>query len=211
MVLDPEKDSDCNSVLWSDQTTGGAFNRQGLLNQEPQIFILLVMGFSVVWMLWYLLWARKRPGRPPHKDHRAGGMTVTVVLLIFSAFSLVLHIFRMGYFALMMDCKPLPKVLSPFIESVFVGLQTYLLWAHSKDCIHKHKAFTRSGLMLILCANLLLWLSAVTEDTLHMEIELERENLQDLYGNSSFPDDTSDPDQGIRFRLSLCEVHMLFL
>ena len=33
-------------------------------------------------------------------------------------------------------------VLSLRLEPVFL-VQTYLLWAHSKDCIHKHKVITR--------------------------------------------------------------------
>uniref|UniRef100_A0A8B9JDX4 Otopetrin 3 n=1 Tax=Astyanax mexicanus TaxID=7994 RepID=A0A8B9JDX4_ASTMX len=36
----------------------------------------------------------------------------------------------------------------------------------------------QSGLMLILCTDILLWLSAVTEDSIHMEIELERQYKQ---------------------------------
>ncbi|MFT7817122.1 otopetrin-3-like [Arapaima gigas] len=183
-------------MLGAALVAAGAFNQQGLLHQEPQMFILLLMGLSVIWMLWYLLWARKQPGRPPHMDHHAGGMTVTVVLMIFSAFSLFLHIFRMGYFAMMVDCKPLSKVLAPFIETPFLGLQTYLLWAHSKDCIHKHKVLTRSGLMLILCADLLLWLNAVTEDTLHMEIEVEKEDRQGPYSHFSFPDNDTGAEDG---------------
>ncbi len=62
---------------------GEAFNPEGLKHQEPQVFMLLLMGISLVWMLWYLLWARKRPGICPHKDHHAGGITVTCELLSF--------------------------------------------------------------------------------------------------------------------------------
>uniref|UniRef100_A0A8C9R4S5 Uncharacterized protein n=1 Tax=Scleropages formosus TaxID=113540 RepID=A0A8C9R4S5_SCLFO len=50
--------------------------------------------------------------------------------------------------------------------------------------------------MLILCSDILLWLSAVTEDTVHMEIALERENRE---GNFSFPEngtDAEDSDDG---------------
>lgn len=49
----------------------------------------------------------------------------------------------------------------------------------------------RSGLMLILSADLLLWLNGVTEDTIHQEIELEKEaqlKLNDT--NSSDADGT---------------------
>ncbi|XP_030196822.1 proton channel OTOP3 [Gadus morhua] len=162
-------------LLGAALVAGRAFNPTGISHQESEVYVLVLMGCSLAWMMWYLLWARKKPGISPHKDHHAGGLTVTVVLMLFAAFSLLLHLFRMGYFIIMSDCKPPAQVLSPFIEAPFLGVQTYLLWAHSKDCIHKHKILTRSGLMVILCADLLLWLNAVTEDTIHQEIELEKE------------------------------------
>ncbi|XP_078135216.1 LOW QUALITY PROTEIN: proton channel OTOP3-like [Sander vitreus] len=153
---------------------GESLPPEGLKNQEPQVFLLLLMGVSSLWMLWYLLWARKQPGICPHKDHHAGGIPVTGVLMFFAAFSLLLHMFKTGYLMIMMDCKPVVKVISPFIEAPFIVLQTYLLWAHSKDCIHRHKIITRSGMMVVLSADLLLWLNAVMEDTIHEEIELEK-------------------------------------
>lgn len=64
-------------LLGSALVAGGAFNPDGLKHQEPQVFMLLLMGVSLVWMLWYLLWARRQPGICPHKDHHAGGVPVT--------------------------------------------------------------------------------------------------------------------------------------
>ncbi|XP_053495666.1 proton channel OTOP3-like isoform X2 [Ictalurus furcatus] len=165
-----------NVVLLGAALIGGdTLNPDGLQHNEPEVFLLLLMGFSVVWMLWYLLWSRRQPGAPPHTDHHAGGATVTVVLMLFAGFSLLLCVFMMAYNVMMTKCQPLAKVLLPFIQAPFLILQTYLLWSHSKDCIHKHKVFTRSGLMITLCTDVLLWLSAVTEDTIQMEIALERE------------------------------------
>lgn len=46
-----------------------------------------------------------------------------VVLLLFSAFSLLLYVFRVGYLIIMRACKPAAKVLSPFIEAPFLALQ----------------------------------------------------------------------------------------
>ncbi|KAF3704039.1 Otopetrin-3 [Channa argus] len=155
---------------------GQAFNPNGLKHEEPQVFILLLLGISLIWMFWYLLWARNQPGISPHRDHHAGGITVILVLILFAAVSLLLSIFRTGYLISMRRCTPAAKVMSPFIETPFLALQTYLLWAHSKDCIHKHKLITRLGLMVILSADLLLWLNAVTEDTIHSEIEQEKED-----------------------------------
>ncbi|XP_070783447.1 proton channel OTOP3-like [Enoplosus armatus] len=190
-------------LLGAALVAGQAFNPKDLKHQEPQVFMLLLMGVSLVWMMWYLLWARKQPGICPHKDHHAGGITVTLVLILFAAFSLLLFICRVGYLISLRECKPAAKVLSPFIEAPFLLLQTYLLWAHSKDCVHKHKIITRSGLMLILSADLLLWLNAVTEDTVHEEIELEREDRLHFSNTNSSEADDSD-SAGIS-NLTLCQ------
>ncbi|XP_029382862.1 proton channel OTOP3-like isoform X2 [Echeneis naucrates] len=176
-------------LLGAALVAGQAFNPEGLKHQEPQVFMLVLMGAGLIWMLWFLLWARKQPGISPHKDHHAGGITVILVLILFSAASLLLYVCRIGYLLSVRECNPASKVLSPFIEMPFLSLQTYLLWAHSKDCIHRHKIITRSGLMLILSADLLLWLNSVMEDSVHEEIELEKqENFHFSNVNSSETD-----------------------
>ncbi|XP_067100747.1 proton channel OTOP3-like [Osmerus mordax] len=174
-------------LLGAALVAGQAFNPEALKHQEPLVFILLLMGLSMGWMLWYLLWARKKPGRSPHKDHHAGGSPIRVVLLLFAVLSLLLHVFRMGYAILMKECSPAAKVIFPFVEAPFLGLQMYFIWAHSKDCIHKHKIITRSGLMVTLSADLLLWLHAISEDTVHQEIELEKDDYdEDDLTNTSY-------------------------
>ncbi|XP_026856915.2 proton channel OTOP3-like [Electrophorus electricus] len=150
-----------------------AFTPLWLQQQEPEVFVMVLMGLSLVWMVWYLLWGQKQPGPPPHTDHHAGSATIKAVLMLFAVLSLLLCVFSMGYYLLLRECQPLSKVVSPFMQAPFFILQTYLLWAHSKDCIHKHKVLTRCGLMVTLCADGLLWLCAVTADSIHMVIELE--------------------------------------
>uniref|UniRef100_A0A8C4GQ85 Otopetrin-3 n=1 Tax=Dicentrarchus labrax TaxID=13489 RepID=A0A8C4GQ85_DICLA len=159
-------------LLGAALVAGEAFNPKGLRHQEPQVFMLLLMGFSLVWMLWYLLWARKQPGICPHQDHHAGGITVTLVLMLFAAFSLLLSICRTGYLISMSECKSTAEVISPFIEAPFLTLQVI----QQKLSQNRNTAGRLSGLMLILSADLLLWLNAVTEDTIHEEIELEKED-----------------------------------
>lgn len=46
--------------------------------------------------------------------------------------------------------------------------------------------------MLILSADLLLWLNAVTEDTIHAEIELEKEDRLDFSSTNTSEADVSD-------------------
>uniref|UniRef100_A0A8D3E2X7 Otopetrin 3 n=1 Tax=Scophthalmus maximus TaxID=52904 RepID=A0A8D3E2X7_SCOMX len=126
-------------LLGAALVAGRAFNPAGLRHQEPQVFMLLLMVAGLTWMLWFLLWARRQPGISPHKDHHAGGSTVTR--------------------------KP-PRAPSPRQDP-----HRSYLFLRSLAVIGR-----RSGLMLILSADLLLWLNAVTEETIHQEIELEKED-----------------------------------
>ncbi|XP_063077484.1 proton channel OTOP3-like [Engraulis encrasicolus] len=191
-------------LLGAALVAGDAFHPRGLRHQEPMVYLLLLMMLSLAWMLWYLTWARHLPGITPHKDHHAGGITVTVVLMVFAGFSLLLHVFKMGYYIMMSDCKPVTKVIFPFVEAPFLALQAYLLWSHSKDCIHKHKIITRTGLIILLSADLLLWLNAVTEDTVHMEMEMERQE-RDATGNGVTPaNDEDTPEPGL-INSTLCQ------
>lgn len=65
-----------NIVLFGGSlVTGDVF--QPVRFMEPAVFVLVLMVLSLMWMLWYLLWARKQPDISPHTDHHAGGATVT--------------------------------------------------------------------------------------------------------------------------------------
>ncbi|KAI3359204.1 hypothetical protein L3Q82_002732 [Scortum barcoo] len=47
------------------------------------------------------------------------------------------------------------------------GSRTYFLWTHAKDCVQLHTKFTWCGLTLMLSTNLVVWMAAVTEESLH--------------------------------------------
>lgn len=189
-----------NVVLLGGALLAGSALNEDILHRVSQLLLLCLMGLSVGWMVWFLIWDSKRPGYCPHKDHHAGGVTVKLVLLLFAAFSLFLCIFRASFLITMRHCKSADQLVSPFIEALFLCVQTYLLWAHSKYCIHTHKMVTRAGLMVTLCVDLLLWLKAVTEDTIHQEIELEKQDSLGL-GNVSI---TKSSDTG-GSNSSLCQ------
>uniref|UniRef100_A0A668SIS3 Otopetrin 3 n=1 Tax=Oreochromis aureus TaxID=47969 RepID=A0A668SIS3_OREAU len=117
-------------LLGTALVVGENFNPEGLSHQEPEVFLLVLMGISLIWMFWYLLWARRHPDISPHRDHHAGGV----------------------------------PVIGKFPCSIFKA-----------DCSHGafglSNSVCRSGLMMILSTDLLLWLNAVTEDNIHEEIE----------------------------------------
>lgn len=64
-------------LLGTALVAGQAFNPGSLRYHEPQLFLWLLQGLGLLWLLWYLLWARKQPDICPHKDHHAGGIAVT--------------------------------------------------------------------------------------------------------------------------------------
>uniref|UniRef100_A0A3Q3MQ98 Otopetrin 3 n=1 Tax=Labrus bergylta TaxID=56723 RepID=A0A3Q3MQ98_9LABR len=148
---------------------GNALNPTALKNLEPQVFLLLLMGVSVVWMLWYLLWARRQPGFCTHKDHHAGGGPVT--------------------------CKhPVYYLIKYHIREIVVGDVCDCYYCHSNFLLSYLNIYLclngstccRLGLMVILSADLLLWLNAVTEETIHVEMKLEKEGgLHVRFANST--------------------------
>uniref|UniRef100_A0A8C9ZSX9 Otopetrin 3 n=1 Tax=Sander lucioperca TaxID=283035 RepID=A0A8C9ZSX9_SANLU len=84
---------------------GESLPPEGLKHQEPQVFLLVYILHSVMKCLC------SGPG----------------VLMLFAAFSLLLHMFKAGYLMIMMDCKPVVEVISPFIEAPFIVLQVMTL------------------------------------------------------------------------------------
>lgn len=50
-----------------------------------------------------------------------------VVLLLFAAFSVLLYIFLIGYLLSVKECKPVARVISPFIEAPFLVVQVNIL------------------------------------------------------------------------------------
>lgn len=46
-----------------------------------------------------------------------------MVLVLFAGLSLLLFVCMIGYLMMMRECKPVPRVVSPFIEAPFLALQ----------------------------------------------------------------------------------------
>uniref|UniRef100_A0AAR2J2R5 Otopetrin 3 n=1 Tax=Pygocentrus nattereri TaxID=42514 RepID=A0AAR2J2R5_PYGNA len=111
---------------------GDAFNRIGLQHQESELFLLVLMGISLLWMLWYLLSGRRLPGSPPHTDHHAGSATV------------------MGKY----------QCLSTTVYLFFPWVKLLII--------------TDSKMLKYV----LLWFCAVTDDSVHTEIDLEKQDKE---------------------------------
>ncbi|KFQ84832.1 Otopetrin-3, partial [Phoenicopterus ruber ruber] len=152
------------------------FNHVAITLADVWILLSILKVLCVCWIICYLLGTSRQPHAVLYRDSHAGPIWVRGSVLLFGSFSILLNVFQIGYSTILIQCKSRVEIVFPSIEIVFICTQALFLWHHSKDCIQVHHNFTRCGLMLTIATNLLLWLLAVTNDTIHMEIESQLRN-----------------------------------
>uniref|UniRef100_A0A8C8AMJ2 Otopetrin 3 n=1 Tax=Otus sunia TaxID=257818 RepID=A0A8C8AMJ2_9STRI len=162
------------------------FNHVAITLADVWILLSILKVLCLCWIIYYLLGTSRQPHAVLHRDSHAGPIWIRGSVLLFGSFSILLNVFQIGYSAILIQCKSRVEIVFPSIEILFIGTQAFFLWHHSKDCIQVQHNFTRCGLMLTIATNLLLWLLAVTNDTIHMEIESQlREVEQRFAGNET--------------------------
>ncbi|KAM6163523.1 proton channel OTOP3 [Rhynchocyon petersi] len=158
---------------------GGAFICSMIFNQVAitlvDVWFLLVTlkVLSLIWLLYYVAGTTRRPHAVLYQDPHAGPVWVRGSLVLFGSCTICLNVFRVGYDVSHIHCKSQLELVFPIIEIFFIGVQTWVLWKHCKDCVQVQTNLTRCGLMLTLATNLLLWVLAVTNDSMHREIKAE--------------------------------------
>ncbi|KFQ36361.1 Otopetrin-3, partial [Mesitornis unicolor] len=164
------------------------FNHVAITLADVWILLSILKVLCLCWITYYLLGTSRQPHAVLYRDSHAGPIWVRGSVLLFGSFSILLNVFQIGYSALLIQCKSKVEIVFPSIEIIFICTQAFFLWHHSKDCIQVQHNFTRCGLMLAIATNLLLWLLAVTNDTIHMEIESQlREVERRFEGKAPFP------------------------
>ncbi|XP_036250717.1 proton channel OTOP3 [Molothrus aeneus] len=162
------------------------FNRVAITLADVWILLSILKVLSLFWIIYYLMGTSRQPHAVLYRDSHAGPIWVRGSVLLFGSCSILLNVFQIGYSTILVHCKSKVEILFPVIGILFICTQAYFLWHHSKDCIQVQHNFTRCGLMVTTATNLLVWLLAVTNDTLHMEIESQlREVEQRFSGNET--------------------------
>ncbi|XP_015150947.2 proton channel OTOP3 [Gallus gallus] len=162
------------------------FNHVAITLADVWILLSILKVLCLCWIIYYLLGTSRQPHAVLYRDTHAGPVWIRGSLLLFGTFSILLNVFQIGYSVIQINCKSKVEIVFPSIEILFVATQAFFLWHHSKDCIQVQHNLTRCGLMLTIATNLLLWLLAVTNDSIHMEIESQlREVEQRLAGNET--------------------------
>ncbi|XP_078510608.1 proton channel OTOP2-like [Lissotriton helveticus] len=147
--------------------SSGAFGNVAVQEVEVLAFITTLMILSSAWMLFYLLYTARKNRDTSCKDSHAGPIWLRGGLALFGLCTLVLDVFKIGYYIGYIECESPIKLVYPAVQLVFVILQTYLLWVSAKDCVQANLNINRCGLMLTLTTNLAVWMAAVTDESIH--------------------------------------------
>ncbi|XP_018423976.1 PREDICTED: otopetrin-2-like [Nanorana parkeri] len=154
-------------LLASVLVSSAAFSDVAVVEREVLSLLCVLMGLTACWMIVYLTWTSKKKNYRNLKDSHAGPIWLKVGLVVFGVCTLVLDVLKIGKSASLMHCESPIKIIYPIFQGVFVVIQTYFLWVASKDCVQIHTNLTRCGLMLTLSTNLSVWMTAVTDESLH--------------------------------------------
>ncbi|NXG25110.1 OTOP3 protein, partial [Grallaria varia] len=154
------------------------FNHVAITLGDVWILLSILKVLCLCWIIYYLLGTSRQPHAVLYRDSHAGAIWIRGSVLLFAGCSILLNAFHIGYSTILIHCKSRVEILFPSIGILFICTQAYFLWHHSKDCIQVQHNFTRCGLMLTIATNLLLWLLAVTNDTLHVEIESQLREVE---------------------------------
>uniref|UniRef100_UPI00398E905B proton channel OTOP2 n=1 Tax=Pristiophorus japonicus TaxID=55135 RepID=UPI00398E905B len=125
------------------------------------------MVLTLSWMIFYIFCTARQKHAILYKDTHAGPVWLRGGLLLFGTCSLLLDILKIVPAAGFAGCEHPIKFLFPSIQIVFIFTQSYFLWFHSKDCVQVHQDVTRCGLAISLVTNLMLWMSAVADESIH--------------------------------------------
>ncbi|NXI31469.1 OTOP3 protein, partial [Sterrhoptilus dennistouni] len=161
------------------------FNKVAITLADVWILLSILKVLCLFWILYYLLGTSQQPHAVLYRDSHAGAIWIRGSVLLFGSCSILLNVFQIGYSTILIHCKSRVEIVFPSIGILFICTQAYFLWHHSKDCIQVQHNFTRCGLMLTIATNLLLWLLAVTNDTLHMEIESQLREVEERFAGKA--------------------------
>lgn len=147
--------------------SGGAFNKVAVYDTDVFALLTTMLLLAMVWILFYLLGTARCPDGVPYQDAHAGPIWLRGGLVLFGICTLVMDVFKTGYYSSFFECQSAIKILYPLTQAVFVIVQTYFLWVSAKDCVHTHLDLTRCGLMFTLTTNLAIWMAAVVDESVH--------------------------------------------
>lgn len=154
-------------ILGAALVSGMAYSKVNISTPDLQIFLIILVLLTTIWMVYYIIYTARTEDAVVYKDGHAGPVWLRAGLVLFGILSIIMDIFKIAGYVGYLHCDSAVKVAFPVVQLVFIIVQTYFFWTHSKDCVQLQRNLTRCGLMLTLSTNLVLWMTAVTEESVH--------------------------------------------
>ncbi|KAK7174116.1 hypothetical protein R3I93_001330 [Phoxinus phoxinus] len=151
--------------------SGSVFNKVQISSSHLLIFLILLVILTTVWMVYYKVHTSRVYRAVLYKDSHAGPVWLRAGLVLFGVCSVIMDIFKIMFYVGRIHCDYSPvKIAFPAVQALFVIVQTYVFWVHAKDCVQIQQNITRCGLMLTFSTNLVVWMTAVTDESLHQTV-----------------------------------------
>ncbi|XP_042564357.1 proton channel OTOP2 isoform X2 [Clupea harengus] len=157
-------------LLGCAMVSASVFNTVSITTTHLQVYLITIMILSSCWMVYYIIYIARGDHAVLYKDGHAGPIWLRGGLILFGLCSMIMDIFKIAYYVGYLHCDSAVKVVFPIIQAIFIFVQTYFLWLHAKDCVQLQRNISRCGLMLTFSTNLMLWMTAVTEESLHQTV-----------------------------------------
>lgn len=157
-------------ILGCALVSGGAFNNTAISSFHRHFFFIILVSLTTVWMLYYTVCTFRKEGAVLYKDVHAFPVWLRGGLVLFGLCSVIMDVFKIANYVGYLHCESAVKIVFPAVQAVFIIVQTYFFWTHAKDCVQLQRNITRCGLILTLSTNLVLWMSAVTEESIHQSV-----------------------------------------
>ncbi|KAM9779851.1 proton channel OTOP2 [Neosynchiropus ocellatus] len=196
-------------ILGSALVSGSAYSKVNISAVDHQIFLIILLLLTIIWMVSYVVFTARKENAIDYKDAHAGPVWLRGGLMLFGILSIIMDIFKIASYVGYLHCDSAVKVAFPVVQLVFIIVQTYYLWIHSKDCVQVQKNITRCGLMLTLSTNLVLWMTTVTDESLHQTMVPDidtSENSSKIQGRSFYIDKAGYGDDKCKCSHSSCSV-----
>ncbi|XP_067847555.1 proton channel OTOP1 [Heptranchias perlo] len=148
-------------------TVAAAFQKAGVAQEHILAYLSTLMAMQLAWMLWYFLRRHGKRGLVTDKDAHAGPRWLRGGLTLFAILSLVLDMFKIGYYIGYSSCLTAAKGVFPVVHAVHTLSQVYFLWFHAKDVIQTFQIIERFGMIHAVFTNLLLWVNGVVAESKH--------------------------------------------
>ncbi|KAJ0001344.1 hypothetical protein NQD34_006364 [Periophthalmus magnuspinnatus] len=172
-----------------------------------QIYLIILLILTTAWMIYYAVYTARQDHAIVYKDSHAGPIWLRGGLVCFGILSFIMNIFKIASYVGYLHCDSAVKVAFPVVQIVFITVQTYFMWFHAKDCVQVQKNISRCGIMLTLSTNLVMWMTLVTEESLHQTSFPEHEfNETKHSGRSAYISKASYGDDKCKCSHTSCSI-----